>query len=205
MDIKLYYTGPMQVNTYLCADAETKKAFIVDPGGPSKYLENYVASNGYEVEYIILTHGHGDHICGVPYFKELWKCPLVGHKDDIYLFNDARENLSLQFMGQKIEFIPEILVNDGDILKVGNMELKILHTPGHTLGGISILVDNVLFSGDTLFADSIGRTDFKGGSYPQLKESVYTKMFCLPDDTHVLPGHMGQTNIGHEKLYNPFL
>ena len=205
MDIKLYYTGPMQVNTYLCADESTKKAFVVDPGGPSKYLENYVTSNGYEVEYIILTHGHGDHICGVPYFKELWKCPLVGHKDDIYLFNDARENLSLEFMGQKIEFIPDVLVEDGDVLKVGNMELKILHTPGHTLGGISILVGNVLFSGDTLFADSIGRTDFKGGSYPQLKESVYTKLFVLPDDTHGLPGHMGQTNIGHEKKFNPFL
>ena len=205
MEIKLYYTGPMQVNTYLCADESTKKAFVVDPGGPSKYLENYVTSNGYEVEYIILTHGHGDHICGVPYFKELWKCPLVGHKDDIYLFNDARENLSLEFMGQKIEFIPDVLVEDGDVLKVGNMELKILHTPGHTLGGISILVGNVLFSGDTLFADSIGRTDFKGGSYPQLKESVYTKLFVLPDDTHVLPGHMGQTNIGHEKKFNPFL
>ena len=108
-------------------------------------------------------------------------------------------------MGQKIEFIPDVLVEDGDVLKVGNMELKILHTPGHTLGGISILVGNVLFSGDTLFADSIGRTDFKGGSYPQLKESVYTKLFVLPDDTHVLPGHMGQTNIGHEKKFNPFL
>lgn len=205
MDIKLFYTGPMQVNTYLCADQETKKAFVVDPGGPSKPLANYVASNGYEVEYIVLTHGHGDHICGVPYFKALWKCPLVGHKDDIYLFNDARENMSTQFTGQSIEFIPDILIEDGDELTVGSMKLKFMHTPGHTLGGISVLVDNVLFSGDTLFADSIGRTDFKGGSFVVLKKSVFTKMFVLPDDTHVLPGHMGQTTIGHEKVNNPFL
>ncbi|MCI8284066.1 MAG: MBL fold metallo-hydrolase [Firmicutes bacterium] len=205
MDLKLFYTGPMQVNTYLCVDESSKKGFIVDPGGASKPLENYIDSNEYNIEYIILTHGHGDHVCGVLHYKELYDAPIVGHKDDNFLFNDANENLSLQFVGKRIEFTPDIYVDEGDTLKVGNMELKIFHTPGHTPGGISILVDNILFSGDTLFADSIGRTDFKGGSFSVLKQAVHSKLFVLPDDTFVLPGHMGTTTIGHEKQYNPFL
>lgn len=205
MDLKLFYTGPMQVNTYLCVDESSKKGFIVDPGGASKPMENYIDSNEYDIEYIILTHGHGDHVCGVLHYKELYDAPIVGHKDDNFLFNDANENLSLQFVGKRIEFTPDVYVDEGDTLNVGNMELKIFHTPGHTPGGISILVDNILFSGDTLFADSIGRTDFKGGSFSVLKQAVHSKLFVLPDDTFVLPGHMGTTTIGHEKQYNPFL
>ncbi len=205
MDLKLYYTGPMQVNTYLCVDDSVKKGFIVDPGGASKPMENYIKSNGYEIEYIILTHGHGDHICGVLHYKELYNAPIVGHREDGFLFGDAKENLSLQFVGKSIEFAPDVYVKDGDTLKVGGMELNIMHTPGHTPGGISILVDNVVFSGDTLFADSIGRTDFKGGSFPVLKKAIHDKLFVLPDDTFVLPGHMGTTNIAHEKQNNPFV
>ena len=205
MDLKLFYTGPMQVNTYLCVDEDTKKGFIVDPGGPSRAMDSYIQSHGYDIEYIVLTHGHGDHICGVPHCKELFGCPTAGSSKDNYLFNDANENMSAAFTGQRIEFTPDVDLKDGDTLTVGSMTLKIMETPGHTLGGISILVDNILFSGDTLFADSIGRTDFRGGSFEELKKSVHEKLFILPDDTHVLPGHMGQTNIGHEKKYNPFL
>ena len=195
----------MQVNTYICADEESKEAFIVDPGGQSKHLDSFIQQKGYKIKYIVLTHGHGDHICGVPHYKELTGAPIVAHKADQYLFGDARENLSSQFVGYPIVFSPDIEVNDGDVLTVGNMELKILHTPGHTPGGISILVDNVLFSGDTLFADSIGRTDFNGGSFATLKNSIETKLYVLDDDTFVLPGHMGQTHIGHEKEYNMFV
>ena len=205
MDLKLFYTGPMQVNTYLCVNEELKDGFILDPGGPSQALDNYLESNDYNISYIILTHGHGDHICGVPYYKKKFNCPVIGHRDDIFLFNDARENLSAQFVGQRIEFIPDIMVEDGDGMEIAGMQVLFMHTPGHTPGGISVLVGNVLFSGDTLFAESIGRTDFKGGSFQVLKQSVYDKLFVLPDDTFVLPGHMGTTTIGHEKKFNPFL
>ncbi len=146
MDLKLFYTGPMQVNTYLCADEETNKGFIVDPGGPSKPLDNYIKSHGYDIEYIVLTHGHGDHICGVPYYQKMFGCPIAASSKDNYLFNNANENMSAAFTGQKIEFTPDIDLKDGDTLKVGNMELKIMETPGHSLGGICILVGNVLFS-----------------------------------------------------------
>ncbi len=205
MDLKLYYTGAMAVNTYLCADEKTGKGFIVDPGGISKPMENYILSNGYDIEYIVLTHGHGDHISAVPYYKNLYKnAKIVGHHGDDFLFGNAGENLSTQFIGQPVEFEADLYVDQGDTIRVGDMDLKIISTPGHTPGGISILVGNVLFSGDTLFQGSIGRTDFTGGSYKQLIDSVETKLFTLPDNTYVLPGHMGQTTIGHEKQYNPF-
>lgn len=205
MDLKLYFTGPMQVNTYLCVDETTKKGFIVDPGGASKPLDNYIESNQYTIEYIILTHGHGDHICGVPYYKDRFQCPIVGSSKDNYLFNNAVENMSTAFTGHPIEFTPDIDVKEGDILHVGTMDLKVIETPGHTPGGITIHLDNILFCGDTLFQDSIGRTDFKGGSYPMLKKAIHEKLFILPGDTFVLPGHMGTTTIEHEKKYNPFL
>ncbi len=205
MDLKQFYTGPMQVNTYLCADEETKKGFIVDPGGPCPPLDNYIESNNYEIEAIILTHGHGDHICGVPHYKQLLNCPIIAHRDDMFLFGDARENQSRAFTGQTITFEPDVFIEDGDSRQIGGMNLKFMHTPGHSPGGICVLVGNVLFSGDTLFADSIGRTDFRGGSFQTLKQSVHEKLFVLPDETFVLPGHMGHTTIGHEKVYNPFL
>lgn len=205
MDIKQFYTGPIMVNTYLCADEDSKEAFIVDPGDKCKPLDNYIESNDYDIKYIILTHGHGDHICGVPYYKNMFKCPIVGNRNDDYLFSDAYENESKGMCGHAVEFHPDIYIKDGDTLQVGNMTLHFMHTPGHSPGGMGIYVGNVLFSGDTLFADSVGRTDFKGGDFRELYNSVHSKFFSLPDKTYVLPGHMGATTIGHEKKYNPFL
>ena len=205
MDIKLFHTGPMQVNSYLCVDEETKKGFILDPGGNNPSADKYMDEQGYNIEYIILTHGHGDHICGVPYYQKKYNAKIVGHKGDNYLFNDEKENLSREMTGQVVKFLPEIYVQDNEIFKVGNLEVKILHTPGHSPGGISLLIDDVLFSGDTLFAQSIGRTDFKNGSFPELKRSIQKKLYTLPDDTQVLPGHMGPTNIGYEKMSNMFV
>lgn len=205
MDIKQFYTGPIQVNTYLCADEESKEAFIVDPEDICKPMDNYIESNGYKIKYIILTHGHGDHICGVPYYKEKFGCPIVANEKDNVFFNDPRANQSLAMCGRMVKFTPDICVDDGDTLQVGNMTLHILFTPGHSPGGISIYVGNVLFSGDTLFAESVGRTDFPGGSFAELRKSVYGKFYPLPDNTFVLPGHMGHTTIGHEKIHNPFL
>lgn len=193
------------MNSYICADMETKQGFIVDPGGPSRAADDYIQNKGYSIEYIILTHGHGDHICGVPYYKQKFNAKLVGHKADDYLFSDERENLSKEFTGSPITFACDLYVADGDIVKVGGIDVKVLHTPGHTPGGISLLIDDFLFSGDTLFAQSIGRTDFKGGSFADLKRSIQKKLYALPDDTQVLPGHMGPTTIGFEKANNFFV
>jgi len=205
MDIKFFYSGPMSVNSYMCADEETKKGFIIDPGGPNPSIDKYMQEMGYNIEYIILTHGHGDHICGVPYYKDKFNAKIIGHHGDDFLFMDEKENLSKEFTGRAITFVPDRYVNDGEIIKVSNIDIKVIHTPGHTPGGISLLVENFLFSGDTLFAQSIGRTDFKNGSFPELKKSIQKKLYVLPDDTQVMPGHMGSTTIGDEKKYNMFV
>jgi glyoxylase-like metal-dependent hydrolase (beta-lactamase superfamily II) len=206
MIIKSFHTGPLAVNCYVVTDDETKKTFIVDPGGYNKVMVNYIKDNNLIVEYIILTHGHGDHIGGVPdLMKDFPGAKLAIHINDRPLIENANLNMSTMVFGYPVSFSADQYLADGETLSVGNMELKLFHTPGHSPGGMCILVENVLFSGDTLFEQSIGRTDFPGSSYPEIKRSIHEKLFTLPDDTRVLPGHMGPTTIGSEKENNPFV
>ena len=205
MKILHYVTGPIQVNTYVAYDEETRKAFIVDPGGYDKRITDKIREMDLDPEYIILTHGHSDHIGGVDGIKRDFPgIKLVANKDEDLLY-DARLNDSMALFGREIVIDPEILVDDFDTLKIGNMELLFISTPGHSKGSMCILVDKTLFSGDTLFRFSVGRTDFYGGSWPQLEKSIRTKLYTLPDDTVVLPGHMDFTTIGEEKKYNSFV
>lgn len=206
MQIKCVQSGALGANTYYVRDEETNKGFIVDPGGYSPRLEDMIKSDGCDVEYIILTHGHGDHIGGVKSYRTLFpNARLVAGVHEKEMLEKPELNLSMDCCGTNVSLEADIWVDDMDTLKVGNMELKFLHTPGHTEGGICILVDDALFSGDTLFQMSIGRTDFYGGSFPQIKNSIHKKLFVLPDETKVYPGHMGFTTIGLEKRSNPFV
>ncbi len=206
MIVKSFLSGPLAVNCYVAADEATKKAFIVDPGGHNLNMVNYCRENNFDVAYIILTHGHGDHIGGVTDTeKEFPSAKLVACIHEKELLEDPDLNMSAMTAGVPISLHADHYVSDGETLNVGNLELKFLHTPGHTPGGMSILVDDVVFSGDTLFQQSIGRTDFPGSSYAAIKDSIEKKLFTLPDDTNVLPGHMGPTTIGFEKENNPFV
>ena len=200
-------SGMLSVNTYLAVDEETNKGILVDPGGYNKALTNAVAENGTDIEYIIITHGHSDHICGVNEHKEEFpNAKVVAYKDEEPMLLSPDMNQSIAF-GQPYTVKADILVSDGDELDFGNLTMKFMHTPGHTKGGMCIYIEkaNVLFSGDTLFCQSIGRTDFPGGSYAEITDSIRNKLFKLPDETNVFPGHMGTTTIGFEKENNPFV
>lgn len=200
-------SGALQANTYLAVDEKTNEGFIVDPGGYNKVLTNEVRDNDVKIKYIILTHGHSDHICGVNEHKaEFPDAKIVAYKDEEAMLENPNLNQSPGF-GVPYSTKADILVSDGDELKVGDVTLKFIHTPGHTEGGMCIYVKEAkaLFSGDTLFRQSIGRTDFPGGSYKEIMDSIRKKLFLLPDDTNVFPGHMGMTSIGFEKENNPFV
>ena len=193
-------------NCYLVIDEESKKGFIVDPGGFDQVLRKTIDDETIELVYIILTHGHSDHIEGVPEYKRLFPdAKVVCAEDERPMLADPHLNFT-GFMGRGgLSLEPDVTVKEGDLITVGNMSFKVLMTPGHTPGGMCLYGEGVLFSGDTLFHASIGRTDFPGGSYGQIIDSIQRKLFVLPDETRVFPGHEGETTIGYEKKYNPFL
>ncbi len=199
-------TGPLQVNTYFAYDEETNKGFIVDPGGYDSRITDEVKSLGVEIEYIILTHGHGDHIGGVEQFKaDFAGAKVIAHELEREMLSDARINSSMEIFMKPITVEADKYVRDRESLKVGNMELTFILTPGHTKGGMCISVNNVIFTGDTIFRYSIGRTDFYGGDFRALINSIKDRLFYFPDDTVLLPGHMGASTIGDEKRGNPFV
>ena len=206
MVIERSLTGPIQVNTYLAYDEETKEGFIVDPGAYCRELTTKAIEAGLDIKYIILTHGHGDHIGGIEgHLKDFSGAKIVAHEDEAEMLENPQYNLSLEVCGKPLSIKADIFVRDKDTLKVGNLELTFIHTPGHTKGGMCIYVAGQLFSGDTLFRQSIGRSDFYGGDYRALINSIKDRLYVFPDDTKVYPGHMGMTTIGDEKRGNPFV
>ena len=198
--------GAMGANCYLYACMETKKAVIIDPGADGKRIYRWILEKGLKVDYILLTHGHADHIGAVDELRALLGDVLVGiHTGDAGMLTDGKKNLSSYF-GPGLELqSADILLTDGQEIKIGKETLKVLFTPGHSPGCVCFLTNEGLFSGDTLFAGSIGRTDFPGGSLEQLLKGVKDKLLVLPEDTRVFPGHGEETSIGEEKRDNPYL
>lgn len=205
MEVIEYQTGPLRVNTYLVYD-ETKEAFLVDPGSYLKQISNKIVEKELNLKYIVLTHGHGDHIGGIPQFKiDFPDVKVVALDLEKEVLNDPILNNSAVILGGQVSMDADEYVSDGQTIQVGDMALKVVATPGHTPGGMSILLEDAVFCGDTLFKGSIGRSDMPGGDYLALINSIKTKLFVLPDDTKVYPGHMGKTTIGWEKKHNPFV
>ncbi|KAB3527667.1 MBL fold metallo-hydrolase [Alkaliphilus serpentinus] len=197
--------GIYGVNCYIIADDATGKATVIDPGGDSDKILKVLEENELDLSFIILTHGHGDHIGGVKGLMDETNVPLYIHRDDLYIIQDKDKNYSSRMGTNPVELDAENFLIDGDLIKLGNLDLKIFHTPGHTPGGVCILVDHYLFTGDTLFANSIGRSDLEGGNHNQLIQSIKDKLMVLDDEITVLPGHGPASRIGIEKLTNPFI
>lgn len=199
MIIKQFTLGQLENNVYLVMDEKTKKAVLIDASAMSPEIVQTVKELGAKVQYILLTHGHFDHVMGVNALKKALNTEAVIHKDDLAISDNVNEFTRL--FGLPDGEVPkyELYINDGDVITVGDMKIKVIHTPGHTEGGVCYLIEDTMFSGDTLFKESVGRTDLFGGSFEKLSDSIKNKLFKLKNDIKVYPGHGPMTTIGHEK------
>lgn len=205
MILEKFIVGPLETNCYIFADEDTKEAAVIDPGAEAAVLKNFITKNNLKLKYIINTHGHGDHIGANALLAQEGGVELLIHELDADFLNTPSLNLSSAF-GVRIKAPAATrLLKDGDRITVGSLSLEVLHTPGHTPGGISLRSDGVVFTGDTLFYEGVGRTDLPNSSEKAILESIKNKLMALPDDCKVYPGHGPETTIGHERRHNPFL
>ncbi len=205
MFLETVVVGPLQENSYVIACEESKEAVVIDPGAEAERIYRVVTFHGFRLKYIMNTHGHLDHIGGVAEMVEQAGAPFLLHQNDVYLIEGIEDEPLQAFFQVPIPPPPERFLKDGDIIAVGHLKFQVLHTPGHTPGSVCFLVENTLFSGDTLFSSSVGRTDMPGGSHEQLIRSIREKLLPLHDDISIYPGHGPETTIGRERQCNPYL
>jgi len=206
--IRQMQVSSMAVFAYLVGDSDTGEALVIDPADNIDGILTTAAKNNLQIKYIVNTHGHVDHISGNKEMKAKTGAPIIIHEGDAFMLGHTPPML-LQMFGAEDSPPADMTVKDDDTISIGNISLKVIHTPGHSPGGMCLYIKGFVFTGDTLFVESVGRTDLNGSSASQLFTSIREKLFALPDDTQVLPGHnYGRTNtstIGHEKKYNPFM
>lgn len=212
MKIKVFEFNPLGVNTYVLYD-RTGECIVVDASSffpdENKLLLNFILDNNLIVKHLVNTHLHFDHVFGVNLLASQFGVKLLMHRDDIVLLENLSQQLQLFGFNTNIDYKPEIggFLAEDDVISFGEQQLKVLHVPGHSPGSIVLYHEKKKFAlvGDVLFNGSIGRTDLLGGNFEQLTEGIRTKLFTLPDDTEVYPGHGPKTTIGQEKRYNPFV
>lgn len=206
MILKSLEVGPFASNCYIVGSEESKEGIIIDPGDEAGRILKEVKDSGLDIKIIVLTHGHSDHNAALREVKEATGALIAIHADDV---GTMKQKLLGIFMGAgfKSPPSPDRLLNDGDIVSVSGLELKVIHTPGHSRGSICLLGGGVIFSGDTLFNGGVGRSDLpgSGGSHGQLITSIRDRLLVLDDDVRVYPGHGSDTTIGAERRGNPFL
>jgi glyoxylase-like metal-dependent hydrolase (beta-lactamase superfamily II) len=200
--------GHMAIFAYIVGDPESGEALVIDPAANCGGIIKVAQQNNLNIKYIINTHGHVDHISGNTEMKKKTGAQIIIHKDDAELLVFTPPMVFKMF-GAEQSPPADITVNDGDLITVGGLSLKVIHTPGHSPGGMSLYTKGYVFTGDTLFVEAVGRTDLPGGSWPVMHRSITERLCTLPDDTKVLPGHnygrMPTSTIGHEKMYNPYI
>ncbi len=203
MIIKKLIVGPLENNCFIIGDDKSKECFIVDPGDEPDRILDLVHENDLKVKYIVCTHAHFDHIAVVSDIKIETKAEIVLHRDDLEIYRSSKEHAASWGFDLDSQPEPDLFVAEGDTLEIGDLKFEILHTPGHSPGGICLYGEGIIITGDTLFAGSVGRTDLHGGDIGKLKKS-FKRLLSLPDDVKVLPGHGPETTIGHEKIDNFF-
>ena len=204
MLMKSLVVGPLQVNCFVIADEKTGESMVIDPGDEPDRIIDVIKGNGLKVKYIICTHAHFDHVGGITELKDETDAKIVIHQEERELYNSAMDQAA--FWGYELAPLPEpdMFVKEGDKIEIGHLSFEVFHSPGHSPGGISLYGEGVVFTGDTLFAGSVGRTDFYGGDINKLKKS-FLRLMSLPPDTKVFCGHGPASNISREKASNFFM
>lgn len=209
MIIKQLKVGFMDVFCYILGCEDTQQGLLIDPAGDEERVLKTARTLGLDIKSIVNTHGHPDHSCGNRKIKEKTGAKLYLHADDDRLFNSSEGGAMAMQMGFTPSPPADVLVKDGDRIPFGQYELTVLHTPGHSPGGICLHVENNLFTGDTLFVEAVGRTDLPGGSLETLLKSIREKILSLPDDTIIWPGHdygrSPSSTVAFEKKHNPYI
>jgi len=205
MIIEKLEVGPIASNCYIVGDEANREGIIIDPGDEADQILSKVEDLKLKIKLIVLTHGHGDHVGALGEVQEATGAEVVIHTDDADFLKEGHPLSQMLGFSHQPPPPPDRLLKGGDSIDIGNLHFLVLHTPGHTPGGICLLGEGVVFTGDTLFNFGIGRADFPGASYNQLLNSIHTKLMVLPDNTTAYPGHGPKTTIGTERQMNPFL
>jgi len=202
--LKIFTVGPMEANCYILYNPDKKEGLIIDPGAEGARLIKFIEQEKICINYIINTHGHPDHIGANRKIKEYTNAPILIHEYDAPMLTRSGSVLSLIFPLESSSPAADTFVKDGDLIECAEMKLKVLHTPGHTPGGISLLLDDAIFTGDTLFSGSVGRFDLPGGSEEVLLNSI-KKILSLDENLIIYPGHGPSTTVSEELRSNPFI
>ena len=208
MLIKQMEVGHMGVFAYLVADDKGGDGLVIDPAGDCDDIIAAAGKSSITIKYIVNTHGHVDHISGNAEMKKKTGAAIIIHEDDASMLTSTPA-MYLRMFGAQSSPPADITVREGDSISVGNVSLSVIHTPGHSPGGMALYAEGIVFTGDTLFVEGVGRTDLPGGSWPVMLSSIHDKLLTLPEETKVYPGHnygrMPTSTIGSEKRRNPFI